>query len=97
MSSSDSRWAELTSQNERVIQLGELGSGLTDYAFATARSRWAELASQRERLVDMSDPLFWLASPRHSASASSASASTRCASSVSASNASGMRLVAGAA
>jgi hypothetical protein len=87
MLSNDSRWAELTSQNERVIQLGELGSGSADHASVTARSRWAELASQRERLVDMSDPLFWLASPRHGVSAST----------VSASSASGMRLVAGAA
>ena len=92
MSSNDNTWAELTSQNERVIQLGESGSGLTSHATATARSQWAELASQRERLVDFSDPLFRLASSRLSASASSVSATIAAASS-----ASGMRLVAGAA
>ena len=68
MSGNDNTWAELTSQNERVIQLGESVSGSTNHAAATARSQWAELASQRERLVDFSDPLFRLASSRHSVS-----------------------------
>ena len=51
MSSSDARWAELASQNERVIQAGEPGCCSTDHAGTSARTQWAELASQSERLV----------------------------------------------
>ncbi len=65
MSSSDGRWTELASQNERIIQAGEPGIGSTDHASATALTQWAELASQRERLVGDADPLFRLASSRH--------------------------------
>jgi len=65
MSSSGGRWDELSSQNERVIQAGEPGSGSTDQARTAARTEWAELASQSERLVGDTDPLFRLASSRH--------------------------------
>jgi hypothetical protein len=61
MSSSDGRWAELSSQNERVIQAG---SGTTDNVSRAALTQWAELASQSERLVGAGDPLFGLASSR---------------------------------
>jgi hypothetical protein len=64
MSSSDGRWTELTSQNERVIQAGY---GSTDDVCAAALSQWAELASQSERLVVTGDPLFGLASSRRDA------------------------------
>jgi hypothetical protein len=74
MSSSDGRWAELSSQNERVIQAG---FGSMDDLTTAALTPWAELASQSERLVDAGDPLFRLASSRRDAT--------------------GMRLVAGAA
>jgi hypothetical protein len=60
MSSSDSRWAELSSQNERIIPADQ---GLTVDLSTAARPQWAELASQSERLVEVSDPLFRLASP----------------------------------
>jgi len=66
MSSSDGRWTELSSQNERIIQAGEPGCGSTHHASTVARSQWAELASQSERLVGDADPLFRLASSRHS-------------------------------
>jgi hypothetical protein len=68
MSSSDCRWTELSSQNERIIQAGEPGNGSTDLANATALTQWAELASQSERLVRDADPLSRLASSRHSGS-----------------------------
>jgi hypothetical protein len=61
MSSSDGRWAELSSQNERVIQGG---FGSTDNVSTAALTQWAELASQSERLVGNADPLFGLASSR---------------------------------
>jgi hypothetical protein len=61
MSSSDGRWAELSSQNERVIQAGR---GSTGDASTAALTQWAELASQSERLVGAGDPLFGLASSR---------------------------------
>jgi hypothetical protein len=66
MSGTDSRWAELTDQNERVVRLGESGVERSGFVSATARAQWAELASQRERLADDSDPLFGLASSSHS-------------------------------
>ncbi len=65
MSSSDARWAELSSQNERVIQAGGSGCSSTDHASETDRTQWAELASQSERLAGDTDPLFRLASSRH--------------------------------
>ena len=61
MSSSDGRWAELSSQNERIIQAG---CGSTGDLSAAALTQWAELASQSERLVSAGDPLFRLASSR---------------------------------
>ncbi len=65
MSSSDGRWAELSSHHERVIPAGESGCGSTDHASKAARAQWAELASQSERLAGDTDPLFRLASSRH--------------------------------
>jgi hypothetical protein len=65
MSSSDARWAELSSQNERVMAAGESGCGSTDHASTAARTQWAELASQSERLAGATDPLFRLASSSH--------------------------------
>jgi hypothetical protein len=64
MSSSDGRWAELSSKNERIIQ-PDLGS--TGHVSAPAQGQWAELASQGERLVGSGDPLFRLASSRREA------------------------------
>jgi hypothetical protein len=64
MSSSGGRWAELSSQNERVIQAG---FGSTDDVSTVARTQWGELASQSERLVGAGDPLFGLASSRRDA------------------------------
>jgi len=51
MPSSDGRWAELSSQNERVIRPGD-----PEDSSARARARWAELASSGERLVSVGDP-----------------------------------------
>jgi hypothetical protein len=62
MSVSDDRWADLSSQNERVVQLSEPGASSTGRLSGAAQPRWAALASQRERLVDNSDPEFQLAS-----------------------------------
>jgi hypothetical protein len=56
MPSSADRWAELSTQNERVVQPGD-----PDYhpQFPPgAHSGWAELASQRERVVEVADPMF---------------------------------------
>jgi hypothetical protein len=61
MSVSDSRWADLSSQNERVVQLSEPAASSAGRLGGAAQSRWAALASQRERLVDNSDPEFQLA------------------------------------
>jgi hypothetical protein len=58
MSSSDSRWVELASHNERVCQAGESGWSSTDQASKPAPHQWAELASHSERLAADSDPLF---------------------------------------
>ncbi|HYK27146.1 MAG TPA: hypothetical protein VEV61_04190 [Streptosporangiaceae bacterium] len=65
MSSSGTKWAELSSQHERLAQPAEreLDSAKTSL---DARSQWAELASQSERLVDRSDPLVGLASSSRS-------------------------------
>ena len=65
MSGSDDRWADLTSQNERVVHLSESTAGSAGCPSGTARSRWADLASQRERLVDTTDPEFLLAASVH--------------------------------
>jgi hypothetical protein len=62
MSVTDDRWGDLSSQNERVVQLSEPGASSTGCLGGAAQSRWAALASQRERLVDNSDPEFQLAS-----------------------------------
>jgi hypothetical protein len=64
MSSSDGRWAELSSQNERVVHSG---FSSTDDVSTAALTQWAELASQSERLVGTGDPLFGLASSRRNA------------------------------
>jgi len=82
MSGNVDRWADLSSQNERVVQLTESTTASAGCPSGAPRSRWAALASQRERLVDNTDPEFQLARTSH---ASSGHAST------------GMRLVAGAA
>ena len=65
MSGGKHRWADLSSQNERVVQLSERTASSTGCPGGTAQSPWAELASQRERLVDNSDPEFQLASSSH--------------------------------
>jgi hypothetical protein len=67
MSSSDGTWAELSSQNERIIPAGVSGYGSADEANTAARTQWAELASQSERLAGDADPLFGLASSGHTA------------------------------
>jgi hypothetical protein len=62
-------WAELASQNERLLRAADtqLRQASND-PVTSASTRWAELASQRERLVELSDPLYRLASsPRHPA------------------------------
>jgi hypothetical protein len=82
MSGTDDRWADLSSQNERVIQLSESTARSVGCHGGAARSQWAALASQRERLVDYTDPEFQLAGSSHTRLGH---AST------------GMRLVAGAA
>jgi hypothetical protein len=67
MSGNDGMWADLSSQNERVVQAGEPAASSTNVTRSTASARWAELASQGERLIDDSDPLFRLASSGHAA------------------------------
>jgi hypothetical protein len=67
MSGNDGMWADLCSQNERVVQAGEPADSSTNITSSTASARWAELASQGERLIDVSDPLFRLASSHHTA------------------------------
>jgi hypothetical protein len=87
MSRNDDRWTDLSSQNERVVQLSEPATSSAGRHSGAARSQWAALASQRERLVDDTDPEFLLAV---SGDASSSHGRLSRASS-------GMRLVAGAA
>jgi hypothetical protein len=65
MSGNDGMWADLSSQNERVVQVGEPAASSTKLTSTAASARWAELASQGERLIDDSDPLFRLASSGH--------------------------------
>jgi hypothetical protein len=67
MSSSADQWAELMSQNERVVQPGETALRRADMTATATRMQWAELASQSERLADISDPLIGLASSSRSA------------------------------
>jgi hypothetical protein len=67
MSGNDGMWADLSSQNERIVQVGEPTASSTNVTSTTAPARWAELASQDERLIDDSDPLFRLASSGHAA------------------------------
>jgi hypothetical protein len=50
MPSSNGRWAELSSQNERVIRPGD-----PEVSSASGRARWAELDSTGERLADAAD------------------------------------------
>jgi hypothetical protein len=68
MSGNDGMWTDLSSQNERIVQVGEAGASSTYATGTPAPARWAELASQSERLVDTSDPMFRLASSRHATS-----------------------------
>jgi hypothetical protein len=82
MSGSGDRWADLSSQNERVIQLTESTAGSAGCLSGVAQSQWAALASQRERLVNTTDPEFGVAGSRHASSGRSFTS---------------MRLVAGAA
>ena len=82
MSGSNDRWADLSSQNERVVQLSESTASSAGCPSGVAQPRWAALASQRERLVDTADPEFQLTGSSH---AGPGHAFT------------GMRLVAGAA
>jgi hypothetical protein len=56
MPSGADRWAELSSQNERVVHRDDPEWGSPSPAVAA--SGWADLASQRERVVDASDPMF---------------------------------------
>jgi hypothetical protein len=65
MSGSNARWADLSSQNERVVQLSEPAAGCHS---GPARSRWAALASQGERLADITDLEFQLAGSNHASS-----------------------------
>jgi hypothetical protein len=56
-------WAELASQNERLLPAADARPRqASDDPGSPASTRWAELASQRERLVELSDPLYRLAS-----------------------------------
>ena len=50
MPSGDGRWAELSSQNERVIRPGDPEAGS-----ARGQARWAELDSSGERLAEVAD------------------------------------------
>jgi len=61
MPSGDGRWAELSSQHERVIRHGD-----PEKKYAGAHARWAELDSSGERLVDPADPLHPVAASRGS-------------------------------
>ncbi len=63
MSSISGNWAELASQNERLLRAADTQLGQADYTPETAEpARWTELASQRERLIAHSDPLYRLVS-----------------------------------
>jgi hypothetical protein len=63
MPSGADRWAELSSQNERVVQPDDPERG--SERPAGAGSGWAELASQRERVIDAADPMFRRADAYH--------------------------------
>jgi hypothetical protein len=87
MSGRDGRWADLSSQNERVVKLNESTASSAGCHSRAARPEWAALASQRERLVDATDPEFRLVGSSHASPGHASSGHTG----------SGMRLVAGAA
>lgn len=59
MPSGDGRWAELASQNERVIRPGD-----PEASSATGQARWAELDSSGERLASAADRLSGVAASR---------------------------------
>ncbi len=61
MSSISGTWAELASQNERLLRAADTQLGQVDDPETTESARWAELASQRERVIGHSDPLSRLA------------------------------------
>jgi hypothetical protein len=62
MSSISGHWAELASQNERLLRAADTQLGRAHGDPGTAEpARWAELASPRERLIAHSDPLYRLA------------------------------------
>lgn len=62
MSSFSETWAELASNNERLLRAADTQLGQADAdPENTEPARWAELASQRERLVGDVDPLIRLA------------------------------------
>jgi hypothetical protein len=63
MPSGADRWAELSSQNERVVQPGD--PERCSERPAGPGSGWAELASQRERVIDAADPMFRRADAYH--------------------------------
>jgi hypothetical protein len=63
MPSSADRWAELSSQNERVVQSTD--PEVSAQRAAEGRSGWVELASQRERVVEAGDPMFRPAEAYH--------------------------------
>jgi hypothetical protein len=63
MPSGADRWAELSSQYERVVEVGDRESGSA--SAACADSGWAELASNGERIIDASDPMFRRAEAYH--------------------------------
>ncbi len=64
MSNSAGQWDELSSRNERLVQLPDPRLSPAPSSAAQSPTQWAELASQGERLVDTSDPVFQLAPPR---------------------------------
>jgi hypothetical protein len=67
MSSISGNWADLASQNERLLRAADTQLRQADDGPETAEPPpWTELASQRERLIAHSDPLYRLASsPEH--------------------------------
>jgi hypothetical protein len=63
MSIISGNWADLASQNERLLRAADTRLGqANDGPETTESARWTELASQRERLIAHSDPLYRLAS-----------------------------------
>jgi hypothetical protein len=71
-------WAELASQNERLLRAADMQLRQADSDSVTSDpARWAELASQRERIIEHSDPQFRLASSPQQASGFRLAASAR--------------------